>query len=600
MNNKVRFTTLAGMRTRFLPALAIAVALACGSDSPPAPRPQLNCSAGTDWTQTGRTPDHAGTVCASGVPLTGTSIAVLDPNLPQETAEARGALLVHYQVPLVVGDDVYVSVKSPGYPSCNPPASRNPFPCGPDAWDQQIWNEQHFVWQGTKLVADWIRPTDWKPPPNRGTAPATASIQGWEPQFHAVVLGNSLWMPAASGGVTQLDRTTGQVRATILPFHTDPTVFVAGPLTATASGDILYTAIQLNLDDPWGDNDPPAFLVRIRNGAATVVPWATLVPGAPNPLNITCEGTYANPNNQPLPPLDSSGAVVPAPKVRCGIQRPAINAAPAVGPDGTIFLASRSHLVARYAYVVAVNPADLTPRWAASMRDILADGCGVTIAADGQAGNCTSNAPRGVDPATGTSPAGFISDQGSSSPVALPDGGVIFGALTNYNGFRGHLFKFASDGKVAGTFDFGWDITPAWFPHDGTYSIVLKDNHYVTGGPFYITQLDANLHVEWRFQSTNNQTCARQANGQVSCFDDGQHGNGFEWCINSVAVDKDGVIYANSEDGNLYAIGPGGVLKSHAFLDRALGAAYTPISVDAKGRIYAQNAGKIYAFSGAP
>jgi outer membrane protein assembly factor BamB len=590
------------MRTRSLPALAAALALACGSDSPPAPRPQLDCSATTDWTQTGRAPDHAGTVCASGVPLTGASIAVLDPNLPQETAEARGSLLVHYQVPLVVGDDVYVSVKTPLYKSCNPPGSGTPFPCGPDAWDQQTWNEQHFVWQGTKLVPSWIVPTDWKPPPNRGTTPDTVSIQGWEPQFHAVVFGDSVWMPAASGGVTQVDRATGQVRATILPFHTDPTVFVAGPLTATASGDIFYTAIQLDLADPWGDNgnDPPGFLVRIRNGTATVVPWATLVPVTPNPQDITCEGTYPGAGGQPLPPMNPNGSVVPAPKVRCGIQRPAINAAPAIGPDGTIFVASRSHTVARYAYVVAVNPADLTPRWAASMRNILADGCGVTIQADGQPGNCTSNAPRGVDPATGTNPAGFISDQGSSSPVALPDGGVIFGALTNYNGFRGHLFKFASNGQVASTFDFGWDITPAWFPHDGTYSIVLKDNHYLTGGPYYITQLDANLHVEWRFQSTNTQTCVRQANGQVSCFDDGQHGNGFEWCINSVAVDKDGVVYANSEDGNLYAIGPGGVLKTRAFLDRSLGAAYTPISVDAKGRIYAQNAGKIYAFSGAP
>jgi hypothetical protein len=27
-------------------------------------------------------------------------------------------------------------------------------------------------------------------------------------------------------------------------------------------------------------------------------------------------------------------------------------------------------------------------------------------------------------------------------------------------------------------FDFGWDSTPAVFSHDGTYSIVIKDNHY--------------------------------------------------------------------------------------------------------------------------
>ena len=587
-----------------LPLLAVCAAVACSSNGPAAPRPQLDCSAPTDWTQTGRASDHAGTVCASGVPLSGASTFVLDPNLPQETAEARGALLVHYQVPLVVGDDVYAAVKSPNtYTSCAPPGSRTPFPCGPDAWGSQIWNEQHFVWQGSQIVASWTVESDWKPPPNRGndpvTGPNTTALGGWEPQFHAVISGNSLWMPAGSGGVTQIDRATGQVTGTIRPFGADSSVFVAGPLTATSTGDILYTAMRLNLADPWGDNDPDGFLVRIRGGAPTVVAWRTLVPGAPDPQDAGCEGTYPiNPNTQPLPPLTSSGAVQPAPSARCGIQRPAINAAPAVGPDGTIFLASRSHRLARYAYLLAVNP-DLTPRWATSMRGVLEDGCGITVAADNQPGNCTSGAPRGVDPATGTRPAGFISDQGSSSPVALPDGGVIFGSLTNYNGFRGHLFKFASDGHVAGTFDFGWDITPAWFPHDGTYSIVLKDNHYLTGGPYYVTQLSADLHVEWRFASSNSQTCARQANGQISCFDDGQHGNGFEWCINSVAVDRDGTVYANSEDGNLYAIGPGGVFKGRVFLDRALGAAYTPISMDSKGRIYAQNAGKMYAFSGA-
>src|SRR3954465_9505802 len=99
------------MRKRLL--ALVCAATACSSDNPAAPRPQLDCSSTTDWTQTGRAPDHAGTVCASGVPFSGVSTFVLAPNLPQETAETRGSLLVHYQVPLVVGDDVYAAVKSP-------------------------------------------------------------------------------------------------------------------------------------------------------------------------------------------------------------------------------------------------------------------------------------------------------------------------------------------------------------------------------------------------------------------------------------------------------------------------------------------------------
>src|ERR1700704_3736274 len=46
--------------------------------------------------------------------------------------------------------------------------------------------------------------------------------------------------------------------------------------------------------------------------------------------------------------------------------------------------------------------------------------------------------------------------------------------------------------------------------------------------------------------------------------------------VNAVAVDKHGVIYATSEDGNLYAIRQGGVLKQRIFLELAIGAAYTP------------------------
>jgi hypothetical protein len=56
-------------------------------------------------------------------------------------------------------------------------------------------------------------------------------------------------------------------------------------------------------------------------------------------------------------------------------------------------------------------------------------------------------------------------------------------------------------------------------------------------------------------------------------------------------VDRDGTVYATSEDGNFYAIGQGGVLRSQVFLNIAIGAAYTPLSIDRRGRIYALNNG---------
>ena len=96
-----------------------------------------------------------------------------------------------------------------------------------------------------------------------------------------------------------------------------------------------------------------------------------------------------------------------------------------------------------------------------------------------------------------------------------------------------------------------------------------------------MTQLDANLNVEWRFQNTT--------------IDSG-HPNGYEWCINMAAIDSSGNVYVNSEDGNVYEIPQGhtGVFTTptgKTFLNASVGAAYTPLSIGQDGRIYTQNNG---------
>jgi hypothetical protein len=252
---------------------------------------------------------------------------------------------------------------------------------------------------------------------------------------------------------------------------------------------------------------------------------------------------------------------------------------------------------------VAFN-ADLSLKWTASLRDRLHDGCGVIVpiapTSTPAANSCRNGANFGVDPLTNELPAGRVIDQSSSSPVVSPDGGVIYGAYTVYNFARGHMFRFEANGNFAGAFDFGWDSTPAIYPHDGTYSIVIKDNHYDAGayceplgdplsdtvcvdapkGPYYITQLSPAMHIEWQFKNITM---------------DSNHDNGFEWCINAPAVDIRGNVYANSEDGNLYVIEQGGGLHGQIFLNQALGAAYTPLSLGPDGRIYTENDGILFA-----
>ena len=97
--------------------------------------------------------------------------------------------------------------------------------------------------------------------------------------------------------------------------------------------------------------------------------------------------------------------------------------------------------------------------------------------------------------------------------------------------------------------------------------------------------------LEWQFRSTSTQVCSRQPDGTVTCADDGTHPDGFEWCINAPAVDRDGTVYATSEDGNFYAIDEAGTERSRVFLNRTVGAAYTPLAIDPRGRMYAMSNG---------
>src|SRR5205823_14794528 len=77
----------------------------------------------------------------------------------------------------------------------------------------------------------------------------------------------------------------------------------------------------------------------------------------------------------------------------------------------------------------------------------------------------------------------------------------------------------------------------------------------------------------------------------LSCVSD--HPFGFEWCVNAPAVDVNGIVYANSEDGNLYEI-LNGVVVNQVFTQLAIGAAYTPLSIGPDGRIYTQNDGRLF------
>ncbi len=546
-----------------------------------------------DWPQWGRNPQHTGASPVLGQPLESIlADIVYDPFVGAETAESGGSLLVHYAVPLTEGGDVYMTFKSGAYVSCVPPESGLPFPCGRDSWGTQIWNVKKLRWEDGALAEVWTFESDWKPEP--------AALAVWEPVFLPVLAGGFLYVPGLGGTVHKLDKATGAPLARINPFtDLDPARYVAGGLGAGADGSVFYNALALDPANPLA-NARGGWLVRVAPDDATAsVDFATLVPGAPAASDL-CEGSFSN-DVLPWPPTPTAAP----PLFPCGSQRPGLNVVPAVAPDGTIYTVSRAHSNQRYGYLVAVRP-DLTPAWAASFRDVLNDGCEVLLPPNGTPGGCRSGAARGVDPATNNRPAGRVSDLGTSSPVVLPDGAILQGTITRYNFSRGHLFKFSANGNVLATWDFGWDITPAVFPHGDTYSIVLKNNRYDTGtycgdpdfcpvvpSRYDITSLSPDLVPEWSYTNTETQACVRQPNGSLVCTPHDE--TGFEWCVNQPAVDSAGVTYANAEDGYLYGIGPSGAIRERIFLNFALGAAYTPLSIGADGVIYSQNYGRLFA-----
>lgn len=615
-------------RSRLLLPLLLAITLLPLAVSPAALPVERAAAAGPlDWPQWGQNPQHTGQSAATGQsPATTLADLVFDPFVVGEQQQAGGDLLAHHPVPLIRGNDVFMMQQGGTFTPCGsstPPQSslaartgraltasltgsgapwrpRVTPTCG--SWNTKIWNMQRLSWQNGALQPVWTFASDWKPEPNG------AGLAGWEPLFQSVLTADGLWVPGLGGSVHLVDPATGTGTARVMPFGgtLDPNTYVASGLAADAGGNVYYTAIALDPSDPWaaGSNPPDvrgAWLVRVKpNRSFDTVPYSVLVQNPPT----SCLGTFSGGDPLPWPPSPTAQP----PSAPCLSQRPAINATPAIGADGTIFVTSRAHRLAAlaYGYVVAVKPDTLTPKWAASLRGHLADGCGVSLPIGGPSG-CRAGTTVGVDPATNQPGAGLVIDLSSASPVALPDGGVLYGTYGDYNGARGHTFKFDTNGTFQGAYDFGWDSTPAVYQHHGTYSIVTKDNHYAVGsycgdptwcpvsgdGPYYITQLSANLAIEWQFKSTNTQSCHRNQDGTIACTND--HPGGFEWCINAPAVDAAGVVYVNSEDGNVYRILQGGQDGGHRFLQLAIGAAYTPLAIGPDGVLYSQNAGHLIA-----
>ncbi len=569
-----------------------------------APKPQPT------WPQWGLNPQHSlfdGGVAGQSLNQNAVSL-VYDFNVAAEKADpnAAGTLLVHYQVPLIDGNDVYIESKDGTYSN--------------NTYSTQHWHQNKYTWQGSNFVKVWTFNNDWFAP--------GSSNDFWEPVYHAALANGFLYDPGAGGTIWKINKSTGVPVKRINPFGTtvNPNTYTASPISTDAAGNLYYNVVQISTPPTQSFFTADAvgsWLVKVApDDSITMVSYATLlsqavIKGDPvQPANGRCDLSFS-PTQLPWPPQPNANPQT----TPCGSQRAALNIAPAIAPDGTIYTVSKNHFVTRYNYLIAVNP-NMTGKWAASMRNRLNDGCGVSfpIGNPGGAnanGGCSTGATFGVDPATNEPPPARVLNDSSSSPTVAPDGSIFYGAYTLYNWAQGHMVHFSANGDFLNSFNFGWDTTPAIYPHGGTYSVIFKNNHYGGAGfgdycddpnwcpdrsnpnasflgpeQYFVTQFDPDLNIQWSFQNTNTQSCTRNSDGTISCVTD--HPNGFEWCVNAPVLDANGVVYANSEDGNLYAIQQGGTSTQRIFQNLAIGAAYTPVSLDASGRIYSQNDGVLF------
>jgi len=549
-----------------------------------------------NWTQWGQNPQHSGEVPLVGQNLGQILANVLYDPIAAPEQQSYGELPVHYQTPLVDGSNIVMEFKSGTFSSYS--------------YSQESWGENGFVWQNNQLVQAWSYLSDWMPP--------GSPSDFFEPVFHAVLANGAVYVPGASGSIVQLDATTGAEIQRIAPFGKDPNTYETGPISSDPSGNLFYNALQVVVEPNasfYANDATDSWLVKVApDGSFSTVSYKSLTSAEAPAASANCLGTFAV-AQLPWPPGPDATPGTSA----CGTQRVGLNVAPAVAPDGTIYSATRAQLNEHYSFLVAINP-DLSRKWVASLRGLFADGCGVAVSdggwlpPNGAPGGCAAGAPLGVDPSTNLPGDGLVEDSSSASPTVAPDGSVLYGAYSRYNYAQGHLVHFDAQGNYLGAFGFGWDITPAIYSHDGTWSVVIKDNHYGGVGSYcnvesvcpmdrtssnpaspeayFLTQLNGGMGVEWSFQNTNTESCSRNADGTITCVSD--HPFGFEWCVNAPAVDANGLVYANSEDGNLYAIGQGGVLDQKIFQQLAIGAAYTPASLDSEGRIYTQNDGHLF------
>ncbi len=194
-----------------------------------------------------------------------------------------------------------------------------------------------------------------------------------------------------------------------------------------------------------------------------------------------------------------------------------------------------------------------------------------------------------------------LNDSGTSSPIALPDGGAGIGGWNTSPSSEGWYYSFDSTGSLRGCYPFGWDDTMGQVVLNGTTYLVGKHNHYTLGSSacnntidppvpapcFEIVVLDSTTMVKlWSYIGTELQPS----------------GVPYEFCIDAPTLYKQtqpdgtevGYVVAPSESGTLYSLQlfSNPPLETHLTAGGPQDAAYVP-TVSIGGNAYTINHGQV-------
>jgi hypothetical protein len=274
------------------------------------------------------------------------------------------------------------------------------------------------------------------------------------------------------------------------------------------------------------------------------------------------------------------------------VQRPALNASPALSRDGKSVYFSICDGGTYDAYLVKLDASTLAKQAVVQLQD----------------------------PSLPGYPAGTINES-SASPMVGPDGHVFYGVFGYYwRESHGWMLQFDanldpndSHGHKWPTGSFGWDDTPSVVPSgmvasytgSAAYLILTKYNNYAIGdgdGVNKVAVLDPSSDSTSRDRQSGIPVMNEILTVVGPTPDPNARANGYpnavcEWCINSAAVDPatDSAII-NSEDGHCYRWSfASNSLVQGLSLAPATGEAYTSTVIGPNGTCYAINNSVLFA-----